>query len=172
MPSLILKIRLKSCLMGNTCIFKTWVVYLLSLAMLLASFTKVIFLVFSLSPCNCHDSTYCLLIFRISFFYLKWHNVTSNQNYVIKTLYMWSLLNLIIAKLIWAVPWLRQLVPGLSPPGFDPGSVHVGFVVDKVALGQVFPRVFRFSPVNFIPPVLHYKDKWKNTNHLHHRVAQ
>jgi hypothetical protein len=38
-------------------------------------------------------------------------------------------------------------------------SVHVGFVVDKVALGQVFPRVLRFSPVNFIPPVLHYLEK-------------
>jgi hypothetical protein len=35
----------------------------------------------------------------------------------------------------------------------------VGFVVDKVALGQVFSRVLRFSPVNFIPPVLHYKEK-------------
>jgi hypothetical protein len=34
-----------------------------------------------------------------------------------------------------------------------------------VALGQVFPRVLRFSPVNFIPLVLHYL-------HLHHRVAQ
>jgi hypothetical protein len=30
-----------------------------------------------------------------------------------------------------------------------------------------------FSPVNFIPPVLHYKEKGeKKTNHLHHRVAQ
>jgi hypothetical protein len=28
------------------------------------------------------------------------------------------------------------------------GSIHVGFVVDKVTLGQVFLRVFRFSPVN------------------------
>jgi hypothetical protein len=37
----------------------------------------------------------------------------------------------------------------------------VGIVVDKVALGQVFPRVRRFSPVNFIPPVLHYKEKRK-----------
>jgi hypothetical protein len=27
-----------------------------------------------------------------------------------------------------------------------PRSVHVGFMVDKVALGQVFPRVLRFSP--------------------------
>jgi hypothetical protein len=60
-----------------------------------------------------------------------------------------------------AVPWLRRLVAGLSPrrTGFDPGSVHVGFVVDKVALGQVFLRVLRFSLVNFIPPVLHYTDK-------------
>jgi hypothetical protein len=31
-----------------------------------------------------------------------------------------------------AVPWLRSLVAGLSPrrPGFVPGSIHVGFVVD------------------------------------------
>jgi hypothetical protein len=40
-----------------------------------------------------------------------------------------------------AVPWLRRLVAGLSllRPGFDPGSVHVGFVGDKVALIQVPP---------------------------------
>jgi hypothetical protein len=37
-----------------------------------------------------------------------------------------------------------------------PRSVHVGFVVDKVTLGQVFPRVVWFSPVSFIPPVLRY----------------
>jgi hypothetical protein len=43
-----------------------------------------------------------------------------------------------------AVLWLRRLVAGLSPrrPGFDPGSVHVGFVVDKVALGQDSTSVF------------------------------
>jgi hypothetical protein len=69
------------------------------------------------------------------------------------------------------VPWLRRLVAGLSPrrPEFDPGSVHVGFVVDTVALGQVL----RFSPVNFIPPVLHYKEKRKKQLlRLPHRVAQ
>ena len=62
-----------------------------------------------------------------------------------------------------AMPWLRRLVACLPQrrPGFDPGSVHVGFVVDKVALGQVFPRVLRFSPVIFIPPVLHYLENEK-----------
>jgi hypothetical protein len=56
-----------------------------------------------------------------------------------------------------AVPWLKRLVAGLSPrrPGFAPGSIHVGFMVDSVALGQVFLRVLRFSPVNIIPPLLH-----------------
>jgi hypothetical protein len=34
------------------------------------------------------------------------------------------------------------------------GSIHVGFVVDKVALGYVFLRVLRFFPVNIIPPSL------------------
>jgi hypothetical protein len=67
----------------------------------------------------------------------------------------------ILHVLLRAVPWLRRLVACLSPrrSGFDSGSVHVGFVVDKVALGQVFLQVLRFFPVNFIPPVLHYYDK-------------
>jgi hypothetical protein len=40
----------------------------------------------------------------------------------------------------------------LRKPGFEPKSVHIGFVVEKVALGQVFLRILRFSPV--IPPWL------------------
>ena len=42
---------------------------------------------------------------------------------------------LIIATAV-AVPWLRRSVAGLSPrrPEFDPVSVHVSFVADKVAL--------------------------------------
>jgi hypothetical protein len=70
----------------------------------------------------------------------------------------------IVSVFTVAVPWLRRLVAGFSPrrSGFDPGSVHVEFVVDKVALGQVFLRVLRFSPVNFIPPVFHYLEKRKN----------
>jgi hypothetical protein len=45
------------------------------------------------------------------------------------------------------VPRLRRLIAGLSQrrPGFDPGSVHVGFVVDKEALAQIFLRVLRLS---------------------------
>jgi hypothetical protein len=63
-----------------------------------------------------------------------------------------------------AVPWLRRLVAGLPlrRPGFDPRSVHVVILVDKVTLGQVFsPRILQFSPVNCIPPVLHYTEKQK-----------
>jgi hypothetical protein len=51
-----------------------------------------------------------------------------------------------------AVPWLRRLVAVLSPrwPGFAPGLIHVGFVVDKVALGQDFLLILRFPvPVTF-----------------------
>jgi hypothetical protein len=42
------------------------------------------------------------------------------------------------------VPWLRRLAAGLPGrrPEFDPWSVHVGFLVDKVALGQGFPENF------------------------------
>jgi hypothetical protein len=76
---------------------------------------------------------------------------------------------------IMAVPWLRRLVAGLSPrrPGFNPGPVHVGFMVDKVALGQVFLRVLRLSPVNLFPPVLHENGKAeKNLIIFIIRVAQ
>jgi hypothetical protein len=46
------------------------------------------------------------------------------------------------------MPWLRLLVAGLSPqrPEFAPGSVHVGFVMDTVALGQAFLLIIQFPP--------------------------
>jgi hypothetical protein len=38
--------------------------------------------------------------------------------------------------------------------GFDPSSIHVRFfLIEERALGQVFLRVLRFSPVSIIPPV-------------------
>ena len=69
-----------------------------------------------------------------------------------------------VTQKITVVPSLRWLVAGLSPrgPGFNPKSVHVGFVVDKMALGQVSPLILRFSPSSFIPSVLHYTEKRKN----------
>jgi hypothetical protein len=53
-----------------------------------------------------------------------------------------------------AVLWLRPLVAGLSlcSSGFAPWSIHMGFVVGKVALGQVSPLVLRVFPVSIIPP--------------------
>jgi hypothetical protein len=49
-----------------------------------------------------------------------------------------------------SMPQLRLLITGLSlqRSWFTPGSLHVGFVVDKVALGYVFLRVFQFSSVH------------------------
>jgi hypothetical protein len=49
--------------------------------------------------------------------------------------------------------WLRELFTGLSPWrfGFTPRSVHMRFVVDKVALGLVFIQVCLFSAVSIIP---------------------
>jgi hypothetical protein len=60
------------------------------------------------------------------------------------------------------VPWLRRLVAGLSPwwSGLAPRSVHEGFVVDTVALGQIFLRVLLFSPVNILPHVCRLSGGW------------
>jgi hypothetical protein len=54
------------------------------------------------------------------------------------------------------MPWLKRLVAGLSlrRPGFASGSIHVGFVVDKVALGNFSPSTSVY-PANIIPPLLH-----------------
>jgi hypothetical protein len=54
---------------------------------------------------------------------------------------------LLISVLPVDTSWLRLVAAGFSPrrPGFAPRSVHVGLVVDRVALGQVFspsPSVF------------------------------
>jgi hypothetical protein len=45
----------------------------------------------------------------------------------------------VVRRTLTAAAWVRAQ------------SNPVGFVVDKVALGQVFLRVLRFSPVNIIP---------------------
>jgi hypothetical protein len=53
----------------------------------------------------------------------------------------------------------------------------VGFVVDKVALGQVFPRVLWFIPVNFIKTGAPLLGKMKKITdhislHLHHKICK
>jgi hypothetical protein len=44
----------------------------------------------------------------------------------------------------YAEPLVKRLVAGFQTrrPGFEPGSSYVGFVVDKVALGQAFSDYF------------------------------
>jgi hypothetical protein len=44
--------------------------------------------------------------------------------------------------------------PLIAEARFKPGSVHVGFVVDQVMLGQVFLQVLQFSPVSILTPWL------------------
>jgi hypothetical protein len=85
---------------------------------------------------------------------------------------------LTLHKDLCSVTWLKRLVVGLSPqwPEFAPGSIHEGFVVDKVALGQVFLRVLQFYPVSIIPPLLHINlspphdlcDSSEQASHYHH----
>jgi hypothetical protein len=52
---------------------------------------------------------------------------------------------------------LTWSVAGHSPRRhwFNPRSVHVRFMVDKLALGQVLYKVLQFSHTITIPPMLH-----------------
>jgi hypothetical protein len=56
-----------------------------------------------------------------------------------------------VALTIRIVPQFRRLVAGfpLRRTGFDPKSRHMGFMVDKMALGQVFSQYFSF-PSQFL----------------------
>jgi hypothetical protein len=51
---------------------------------------------------------------------------------------------------------MKRLVAGFPPwqPGFNPGSGQMGFVVHKVALGQVFSKYFGF-PCHSFHQILH-----------------
>jgi hypothetical protein len=55
------------------------------------------------------------------------------------------------------VPWLRRLGASRSPwrRGFDCRRVHVRFMVDTVALEDIFLQELQFSSVGLIPPTLH-----------------
>jgi len=55
------------------------------------------------------------------------------------------------------MPCLKRLVLRPSSPRarFDPRSIHVGFVVDNVALDKGFLRLRGFTRISTIPPVLH-----------------
>jgi hypothetical protein len=57
-----------------------------------------------------------------------------------------------------AAPWLKRLVAGFPPrrPGLEPGSGQVGFVVDKVALRQVFSEYFGFPCQSSFHQILHH----------------
>jgi len=55
----------------------------------------------------------------------------------------------------------------LQMPGFYPRSIHVSFVVERVALGQFVGQILWFSPVIFIPQMLHthlHADLTRRTN--------
>jgi hypothetical protein len=43
----------------------------------------------------------------------------------------------------------------LRTPGLIPKLEHVGFVADKVVLGQIFLRILQFSAVTVMPLLLH-----------------
>jgi hypothetical protein len=64
------------------------------------------------------------------------------------------------------VLWLRRLVAVLSRrrPEQNPNPVLVGFMVDKVAMGQVLLRVLWFSPASIVSSVLCTR------SFLHHRL--
>ena len=50
------------------------------------------------------------------------------------------------------MPWLRHL---FTSPGFNPVTVHVGFMVDKVTQRQVPLQVLQFPLASTVPSVLY-----------------
>jgi hypothetical protein len=99
-----------------------------------------------------------LLIMPLLMFLLKylcrWNvKVVLRKIYYIRVL---TIRNIIFFTWLPA-PQLKRLVPGFPTrrPGFEPGSGQVGFVVDKVALGQVFSENFGFPCQFSFHKILH-----------------
>jgi hypothetical protein len=57
-----------------------------------------------------------------------------------------------------SLQWLRQIVITLETwrYRFNPRPVHMGFLVDRVVLGQVFLQILQSSHVRIIPPMFHF----------------
>jgi hypothetical protein len=76
----------------------------------------------------------------------------TNCFFLLRLLLVYSsyVLQEIISTLSQVVPQLKRLVAAFPPrlPGFASWQL-VGFVVDKAALGQVFPEYFGFSCQSF-----------------------
>jgi hypothetical protein len=79
--------------------------------------------------------------------------------FLIWCLYFYKFIYLFIYGLAIA----KLLVAGFPPrlPGFEPWTRHVGYVVDKVALGQVFSDYFDF-PCQFL---------FHRMLHIHHHLS-
>jgi hypothetical protein len=58
---------------------------------------------------------------------------------------------------VLAVPWIWRLITGLLPrrPEIKTRPLHVGFMVDEIALGHVLLRILRFSSAIIIPLMSH-----------------
>jgi hypothetical protein len=93
--------------------------------------------------CPCRDSNPGLPAHRSSIYQLSYPDF-----------YISVVRNLIKITLVFLeITGQRSLPHVFTLPGFEPGSGHVGFVADKVALGQVFSENFGFFLPICIPPI-------------------
>ena len=85
-----------------------------------------------------------------------------NQFFRRETGYVYCNIGAALLCLVWMVcgehvAWLGWVVANLSLQrrGFDARPVRVGFVVDRVAVGQFSLGLLHFTRVSTIPPMLH-----------------
>jgi hypothetical protein len=101
------------------------------------------------SACSARTS-FLLYSFKVHLTIYKWNDSVRDTNI------FWCewLLYLAMSK----SRTIAEAVSRRRWPGFEPSSGHVGFVVDKVALGQVFSEYFGF-PCQF---------SFQRLLHIHH----
>lgn len=56
-----------------------------------------------------------------------------------------------------AVTWLKELLVGFSSlsPGVKARAVDVGFMGDKMSVGQIFRQALQFLAVSILPPMFY-----------------
>jgi hypothetical protein len=90
---------------------------------------------------------------------LRWRKINSHENLSENP----RRIRPAVIRMRKAAPWLRRFVTSFPPrrSGFEPKSGHVGLVMDKVALRQVFSEYFGF-PRQF---------SFHRLLHIHHHLS-
>jgi len=117
------------------CVFQFWSMFLFLMYM------------YTVAGVGLHEWHFLLTCYEL------WHWFVMSEHLVGLLYYCYCLVAVLLHKS--AVQWLKWLIASLwvRRPWFDPRAVHVGFMVDKLARGQVSVQLVWLYAFSIFPPM-------------------